>query len=74
MKLKPLKGKYTRKVPAGGDLYTIDEFRANSNLLGPEDGIAYAVKASKEDISRTIRPEYPWTIPVDATHVSWYNK
>jgi hypothetical protein len=80
MYIEPVKFSSTNNYgsgPAGeDDVYTIDEFKEHCESGGfiDYDGFGHPVKDSKCDPSFIVKPSEIENIPVDATHVVWYNR
>ena len=58
------------------DVYTIDEFLAHvaSGAFVDYDGSGYPVKDKLADRNILVRPSSMRNIPLDATHIVWYNR
>lgn len=58
------------------DVYTVDEFKSYCGHYAfvDYDGHGYPVKDSKADDHIIIRPSKLHEIPLDATHIVWYNR
>jgi hypothetical protein len=63
---------YTEEVPEDADVYTVDDFNqaVKEGSFGNYDGSGYWVKDDK--MSR--EDEFFSSLPLDATHVAWFNK
>ena len=64
--------------PDSGDLLTVKEYleMVASHAIMDDDGSAWPVKDGMEarGFDCLVYPSQPETLPVDATHVMWYNK
>lgn len=58
------------------DVYTVEEFIncCKRNAFVDGDGFGYPVKDSKSNPRIVIQPSKLDSIPVDATHIVWFNK
>jgi hypothetical protein len=68
--------KYTGVIPEYGDLLTVQEFKDNCErgYLIDYDGVgAISDGVSIDNFSR-VYPSTRDSIPVDATHIVWFNK
>ena len=74
-KQPPATAEYTDELSKFGDLMTVAKFRDSVDCGGliDYDGYGYPVRDGK--MSRTnIYPSEQHMIPLDATHIMWYNK
>jgi hypothetical protein len=69
-------GKYGCGPEGEDDVYTVEEFRnlCESMMFVDDDGFGYPVKDSKADKTIWIYPSGLHNIPLDATHIVWYNR
>jgi len=60
----------------GDDVYTVKEFRerVECGAFIDYDGYGHPVKDKKADLSIEVRPSRVDQIPIDATHIVWYNR
>jgi hypothetical protein len=69
---------YSEKVnfPGEDDVYTVEEFKEMCECGGfiDYDGFGYPVKDSLADENITVFPSKLNKIPLDATHIVWYNR
>ena len=65
---------YSRELDTFGDLMTVKEFRENVECGGfiDYDGFGIPVKDSKQ-ADFEIYPSIQHLIPLDATHIQWFN-
>lgn len=63
---------YDKEVPEYADLYTAEEFvqAVKTGVFGNLDGSGYWVKDGKMNRDE----EFFSSLPLDATHVAWFNK
>ena len=68
--------RYGRGPEDEDDVYTVGEFRActKSKSFIDYDGHGHPVRDGKCDPDITIIPSCIEEIPVDATHIVWYNR
>lgn len=66
---------YCNDLPSYGDLMTVDEFRGSVACGGliDYDGYGCPVKDGRE-ANINIYPSYQHLIPLDATHIMWFNR
>lgn len=67
-------GHYTRTPPDYADIFTIEEFILDGCVGYSSDGMAIPIKDGMEDNSIYFSKNCMWRLPIDATHVAWYNK
>ena len=62
---------YSEEIPDYADIFELGEWKLaiDEGFFGNYDGIGYWVKDGKES-----RDEVFHSRPLDATHVTWYNK
>ena len=63
---------YDKEVPEYADLYTVEEFiqAVRAGSFGNHDGSGYWVMDGKMNREE----EFFSSLPLDATHVAWFNK
>lgn len=77
---RPVKFSSTGRYGCGpdneDDVYTVSEFRdyCDSGAFIDYDGHGYPVKDNMADDSIIIKPSRLHEIPLDATHIVWYNR
>lgn len=72
----PFVAKYTEALPNYGDLMTVQDFRDDceaGNFID-YDGYGHPVKNNLQDTSIHICPSRQHQIPIDATHIMWFNR
>ena len=57
-------------------LMTVDEFQndARQGFLTDDDGLGFPVKGGMYDSKWYVHPSQLGLIPLDCTHILWYNK
>lgn len=68
--------KYTAKIGADEDVYTVQDFRdaVKSGAFIDYDGYGYPVRNGLANDKMIIKPSQVTGIPEDATHVVWFNR
>lgn len=67
---------YNRSIPDYGDVMTIEKFKEYvvNGMFIDYDGNGYPIKDGRMCDTICIRPSTVGEIPIDATHVIWFNK
>jgi hypothetical protein len=58
------------------DVYTVEDFLSlvQTGMFIDDDGFGHPVQNELADVDIDVYPSDPLSIPLDATHIVWYNR